>query len=135
MQDSYALYKVFRKSGPGPKNGEQYGAPFVEEEWENDGEDDSFRNQNSQGDTMPGHSPGGDTTGMLGDEGSMLPMDDLEGLLLQMSDEQTIIPQPSECSAHASEVFWAFFNTPFFPDATVWLGIIFELIPRFPHGP
>ncbi|XP_010261099.1 PREDICTED: NAC domain-containing protein 17-like [Nelumbo nucifera] len=32
-QDCYALYKVFKKSGPGPKNGEQYGAPFREEEW------------------------------------------------------------------------------------------------------
>ncbi|GER40619.1 NAC domain containing protein 17, partial [Striga asiatica] len=32
----YALYKVFKKSGPGPKNGEQYGAPFNEEEWEDE---------------------------------------------------------------------------------------------------
>ncbi|XP_059279893.1 NAC domain-containing protein 17-like [Lycium ferocissimum] len=37
-QDYYALYKVFKKSGPGPKNGEQYGAPFREEDW---AEDDS----------------------------------------------------------------------------------------------
>lgn len=28
------LCKIFQKSGSGPKNGEQYGAPFVEEEWE-----------------------------------------------------------------------------------------------------
>ncbi|CAI9787090.1 unnamed protein product [Fraxinus pennsylvanica] len=35
-QDYYALYKVFKKSGPGPKNGEQYGAPFREEEWDDD---------------------------------------------------------------------------------------------------
>jgi hypothetical protein len=32
-KDYYALYKVYKKSGPGPKNGEQYGAPFKEEEW------------------------------------------------------------------------------------------------------
>ncbi|KAG1363315.1 NAC domain-containing protein 17 [Cocos nucifera] len=101
--DSYALYKVFRKSGPGPKNGEQYGAPFREEEWDDDGKDDSL-NQNSKKDTMPGHPHGGDSTGMLGDEGSMLPMDDLEDLLLQISDEQDIIPQPSECSAYVSEI-------------------------------
>ncbi|XP_008796603.2 NAC domain-containing protein 17-like [Phoenix dactylifera] len=93
VQDSYALYKVFRKSGPGPKNGEQYGAPFVEKEWEDD----------SKEDTMPGHPQGGDSTSMLG-EGSMLPMDDLEDLLLQISDEQDIIPQPSECSAFVSEI-------------------------------
>uniref|UniRef100_A0A7N0TR06 NAC domain-containing protein n=1 Tax=Kalanchoe fedtschenkoi TaxID=63787 RepID=A0A7N0TR06_KALFE len=29
----FALYKVYMKSGPGPKNGEQYGAPFKEEDW------------------------------------------------------------------------------------------------------
>lgn len=27
---------MFQKSGTGPKNGEQYGAPLVEEEWEDD---------------------------------------------------------------------------------------------------
>ncbi|XP_059631480.1 NAC domain-containing protein 17-like isoform X2 [Cornus florida] len=36
VQDYYALYKVFKKSGPGPKNGEQYGAPFKEEDWAED---------------------------------------------------------------------------------------------------
>ncbi|CAN1294040.1 NAC domain-containing protein 17 [Linum perenne] len=36
VQDYYALYKVFKKSGPGPKNGEQYGAPFREEDWVDD---------------------------------------------------------------------------------------------------
>lgn len=30
------LCRVFRKSGTGPKNGEQYGAPFVEEEWDDE---------------------------------------------------------------------------------------------------
>lgn len=30
------LCRVFQKSGSGPKNGEQYGAPFIEEEWEDD---------------------------------------------------------------------------------------------------
>ncbi|KAF5197854.1 Nac domain [Thalictrum thalictroides] len=33
-QDAFVLCRVFRKSGPGPKNGEQYGAPFLEEEWD-----------------------------------------------------------------------------------------------------
>lgn len=36
FQEYYALYKVYKKSGPGPKNGEQYGAPFREEDWEED---------------------------------------------------------------------------------------------------
>ncbi|KAK2969057.1 hypothetical protein RJ640_021096, partial [Escallonia rubra] len=36
VQDSFVLCRIFRKSGSGPKNGEQYGAPFIEEEWEED---------------------------------------------------------------------------------------------------
>ncbi|XP_057774870.1 NAC domain-containing protein 17-like [Salvia miltiorrhiza] len=32
----FVLYKVYKKSGPGPKNGEQYGAPFREEDWADD---------------------------------------------------------------------------------------------------
>ncbi|KAJ9146050.1 hypothetical protein P3X46_028365 [Hevea brasiliensis] len=36
VQDYYALYKVYKKSGSGPKNGEQYGAPFKEEDWADD---------------------------------------------------------------------------------------------------
>ncbi|XP_071710236.1 NAC domain containing protein 52-like [Rutidosis leptorrhynchoides] len=36
IEGFYVLCKVFKKSGLGPKNGEQYGAPFIEEEWEDD---------------------------------------------------------------------------------------------------
>lgn len=35
-QDAFVLCRIFQKSGSGPKNGEQYGAPFVEEEWDED---------------------------------------------------------------------------------------------------
>ncbi|XP_028782520.1 NAC domain-containing protein 78 [Neltuma alba] len=35
-QDAFVLCRVFQKSGTGPKNGEQYGAPFIEEEWDED---------------------------------------------------------------------------------------------------
>uniref|UniRef100_A0A2P2L9Z6 NAC domain-containing protein n=1 Tax=Rhizophora mucronata TaxID=61149 RepID=A0A2P2L9Z6_RHIMU len=35
-QDAFVLCRIFQKSGTGPKNGEQYGAPFVEEEWDDD---------------------------------------------------------------------------------------------------
>ncbi|GAU16985.1 hypothetical protein TSUD_37430 [Trifolium subterraneum] len=34
VQDAYVLCRIFEKSGSGPKNGEKYGAPFVEAEWE-----------------------------------------------------------------------------------------------------
>ncbi|KAG2304502.1 hypothetical protein Bca4012_063556 [Brassica carinata] len=35
-KEYYALYKLYKKSGAGPKNGEEYGAPFQEEEWADD---------------------------------------------------------------------------------------------------
>ena len=37
-KDAFVLCRIFQKSGTGPKNGEQYGAPFVEEEWEDNDE-------------------------------------------------------------------------------------------------
>ncbi|CAI8603915.1 unnamed protein product [Vicia faba] len=37
MQDTYVICRVFEKSGSGPKNGEKYGAPFIEAEWEHVG--------------------------------------------------------------------------------------------------
>lgn len=39
VQDSFVVCRIFQKAGPGPQNGAQYGAPFVEEEWEEDDED------------------------------------------------------------------------------------------------
>ncbi|XP_010423582.1 PREDICTED: NAC domain-containing protein 78 isoform X1 [Camelina sativa] len=36
QKEAYVLCRIFQKSGTGPKNGEQYGAPFLEEEWEED---------------------------------------------------------------------------------------------------
>lgn len=36
VQDAFVLCRIFQKSGTGPKNGEQYGAPFIEEEWDED---------------------------------------------------------------------------------------------------
>lgn len=34
--DGSVLCRIFQKSGTGPKNGEKYGAPLIEEEWEGD---------------------------------------------------------------------------------------------------
>lgn len=36
VQDTFVLCKIFQKSGAGPKIGEQYGAPFNEEDWEDE---------------------------------------------------------------------------------------------------
>ncbi|KAJ3672201.1 hypothetical protein LUZ60_006922 [Juncus effusus] len=35
-QDLYVVCRIFQKTGSGPQNGAQYGAPFMEEEWENE---------------------------------------------------------------------------------------------------
>lgn len=43
LQEYYALYKLFKKSGAGPKNGEEYGAPFQEEEWVDEEEEPVVR--------------------------------------------------------------------------------------------
>ncbi|XP_010530139.1 PREDICTED: NAC domain-containing protein 17-like [Tarenaya hassleriana] len=48
-KDYYALYKLYKKSGAGPKNGEQYGAPFQEEEWVDDDKEDT----NNAAEPMP----------------------------------------------------------------------------------
>lgn len=39
LQDSYVLCMIFQKDGLGPRNGAQYGAPFKEEDWLSDEED------------------------------------------------------------------------------------------------
>ncbi|MFS7961136.1 putative transcription factor NAM family [Helianthus anomalus] len=36
IQDTYVLCRLFKKSGAGPKNGAEYGAPFNEDEWDDD---------------------------------------------------------------------------------------------------
>ncbi|GMI98081.1 hypothetical protein HRI_003477400 [Hibiscus trionum] len=41
VQDSYMLYVVFKKDGVGPKNGAQYGAPFKEDDWSDDDEEET----------------------------------------------------------------------------------------------
>ncbi|KAK7278608.1 hypothetical protein RJT34_23640 [Clitoria ternatea] len=38
VQDAFVLCRIFEKSGAGPKNGENYGAPLMEEEWDDDDE-------------------------------------------------------------------------------------------------
>lgn len=113
MQDSYALYKVFRKSGPGPRNGEQYGAPFREEEWDNDDVDERVESQdiielpvNHRNIEVAMTEPLRDLSpaGMECDAGTNIPMDEQEDLLLKLSDEQDMVGQYSECSAYVSEV-------------------------------
>lgn len=41
VQDAYVLARVFKKSGPGPKNGEQYGGAFIEEAYQSPPQEES----------------------------------------------------------------------------------------------
>jgi len=104
LQDYFALYKLFRKSGPGPKNGEQYGAPFNEEEWKEDDPDDSFRNQTNMGDQTKEHLQSHSVDRAFNIDGNTLPYCDLEEILLQMPNEQDVVPHYSECYSMNDDV-------------------------------
>lgn len=45
LQDSYVICRIFRKEGPGPRNGAQYGKPYDEKEWDTDEEIDSVQSE------------------------------------------------------------------------------------------
>ncbi|XP_010547665.1 PREDICTED: NAC domain-containing protein 82-like [Tarenaya hassleriana] len=51
-QDAYVLCVLFKKDGPGPRNGAQYGAPFKEEEW-SDGEEDEEEDTDNVASALP----------------------------------------------------------------------------------
>ncbi|WVZ73099.1 hypothetical protein U9M48_021447 [Paspalum notatum var. saurae] len=46
-QDLHVVCRIFQKHGSGPQNGAQYGAPYMEEEWEE--EDDAIENDPASG--------------------------------------------------------------------------------------
>ena len=102
MQDCYALYKVFRKSGPGPKNGEQYGAPFIEKEWNDEETADDCLDSLIDKESPLLEQPNCDS--MQAVSTNFLPIDNLEHLLLQMSGQLDTNPQLHEGSAYVSEV-------------------------------
>ncbi|PKU74422.1 NAC domain-containing protein 17 isoform X2 [Dendrobium catenatum] len=104
MQDSYALYKLFMKSGPGPKNGEQYGAPFREEEWDDVAVDESFMDQND-GDGMSAAILTSNSIPVTFSEGcDTSPVCDLEDLLFHLSQEQEIVQGDLDFSAYTSDL-------------------------------
>ncbi|KAF3338723.1 NAC domain-containing protein 17 [Carex littledalei] len=94
VNDSYALYKLFKKSGSGPKNGEQYGAPFREEDWEDEADDNALPSdiivQNSD------RAVNASAAGPSHQVSSNLPLDDLENLLLQITSDKDENQQFSE---------------------------------------
>lgn len=105
VQDSYAVYKLFMKSGPGPKNGEQYGAPFREEEWEDDAAQDSFMNQNDGEDVSSAEITHNSLPVILGEEVcGTLPANEVEDLLMQLTYEPDIIQGHIDFPAYTSKL-------------------------------
>ncbi|KAI9098482.1 hypothetical protein K1719_025107 [Acacia pycnantha] len=94
IKDYFALYKLYKKSGPGPKNGEQYGAPFNEEEWA----DDDFVDCNvksadcevptQQHDVVPCV----DTSNVNGPEQPLLD-DEIEEIMKKLMDDESLLEQ------------------------------------------
>ncbi|KAG8499468.1 hypothetical protein CXB51_005944 [Gossypium anomalum] len=96
VKDYYALYKLYKKSGPGPKNGEQYGAPFKEEAW-----DDEEYSSNPLDTITPVKPP----NEVIPDDNvkanvqSESPLSDIEEFMRQFADEPAL-PQPQAYHSH-----------------------------------
>ena len=102
LQEYYALYKVFKKSGPGPKNGEQYGAPFREEDWNCDFPD--FDNSGNR-DVPVEKVDEGWKNDNLGDD-SLVPSFTIEELMKDLTEDS--LPDLSELNGYTntpSEVY------------------------------
>ncbi|KAL0432748.1 UNVERIFIED_CONTAM: NAC domain-containing protein 17 [Sesamum latifolium] len=92
-KEYYALYKVYKKSGPGPKNGEQYGAPFREEEWADDElEVQCISEQENLVKQAPEIEPTNNTKTVNCQPLSLL--DDLEEIMSQILDEPVPVQPP-----------------------------------------
>ncbi|XP_043706133.1 NAC domain-containing protein 53-like [Telopea speciosissima] len=72
-QDAYVLCRIFRKSGAGPKNGEQYGAPLIEEEWDENVWDENVLDENVVDILVPKGNIGDTAPSHIGDEGYLQP--------------------------------------------------------------
>ncbi|KAF8109940.1 hypothetical protein N665_0089s0059 [Sinapis alba] len=97
VKDNYVLYKIFKKSGSGPKNGEQYGAPFVEEEWaEDDDEVDEAEAVVVPANQLLVSAGMGNNNNMWADGGGLnqseLNENDIQELMRQVSEEAGVNP-------------------------------------------
>lgn len=93
VKEYYALYKVYKKSGPGPKNGEQYGAPFKEEEWDEECEAQFPIELEKPTKQVDGTMPDFDTKAV----DCQTSLDDLEEIMNRIEDVP-VSPQPQVVS-------------------------------------
>ncbi|KAK8510678.1 hypothetical protein V6N13_110176 [Hibiscus sabdariffa] len=97
VKDYYALYKLYQKSGPGPKNGEQYGAPFKEEAWA----DEEY--EGNPVDAITPMEPADEAIpidNVKADAQDLSPLSDVEVYMRQLADELAL-PQPQAHLSHA----------------------------------
>ncbi|CAL5073572.1 unnamed protein product [Urochloa decumbens] len=85
-RESYALYKLFQKSGAGPKNGEQYGAPFREEDWLDDDEEGATADAAANSAPTTNDCPATVEERAIADR--ELPIEDLDQLLSRFGNDQ-----------------------------------------------
>lgn len=97
---------MYEKSGPGPRNGEQYGAPFREEEWADEEPVDDTVTGPDDIESAPLAPPSLDVvaTAQSKGDGSDLPMDELEMLLMQAQNDQGIDSQPANRRSDMLEI-------------------------------
>uniref|UniRef100_A0A5B7AW54 NAC domain-containing protein n=1 Tax=Davidia involucrata TaxID=16924 RepID=A0A5B7AW54_DAVIN len=93
VQDYYALYKVFKKSGPGPKNGEQYGAPFKEEEWADD-EHSNFNDFGLLENSVKQVKAVASVDNVRANCQVQSPLNDLEEFMNRIADDEPLLVQP-----------------------------------------
>ncbi|KAG8057242.1 hypothetical protein GUJ93_ZPchr0002g23242 [Zizania palustris] len=103
-REVFALYKLFHKSGAGPKNGEQYGAPFREEDWLDD--DDAELAMEAARPAPTTTTTTTTTSGIAATveerTGSELLIGDLDELLGQIGNDQECIEPQSDFSTPVS---------------------------------
>lgn len=96
VKEYYALYKVYKKSGPGPKNGEQYGAPFKEESWA----DEDYAS--NPADTITPVKPPNEAIpddNVKADGQVQSQLDDMEEFMRQLADGP-VLPRPQAHFGH-----------------------------------
>ncbi|XP_023642701.1 NAC domain-containing protein 82 isoform X2 [Capsella rubella] len=107
-QDSYVLCVLFKKNGLGPRHGSQYGAPFKDEDWSGEEDEDTQNLVAVPSAVHAGPGPSKETSIVATDSQSTAPKDCLAGVISDscVSDipplTATVLPPlTSDVAAHA----------------------------------
>lgn len=103
IKEYYALYKVYKKSGPGPKNGEQYGALFREEEWDEEHEVEYPIEQEKPTKQANETMPVGNTK--TADCQNQSSLDEIEEIMSRIETEPVSVQPPVVCCRNDLDQF------------------------------